>query len=84
MYDQYITVRSVTWGQKGRDVLHQKGIQCQLLRAPREIAPGGCAYALAMPVKDGAMAQRILDRNGIRWVGSYLRRPDGSFARIER
>ena len=83
MYSLYLTLRSVTWGQKGKDALTQAGMRPRLLRAPREIAPGGCAYALALPERDAALARQILDRAGVRWVGSFLRRPDGSFVRLE-
>ena len=84
MYDYYMTVRSVTWGQKGRETLQRAGIRCRLLRAPREIAPGGCAYALALRAYDEAQARALLDRASVRWVGSYYRHPDGSFERAER
>lgn len=84
MFDLYLTVRSVTWGQKGRDALTQAGVRCSLLRAPRQIAPGGCAYALALPERDGFRAVTILERSGVRYVSVYQRRPDGSFVRLER
>lgn len=84
MYDCYLTVRSVTWGQKGRDALDRAGLRCRLLRAPREIAPGGCAYALSLPQRDGIRAEAVLDRAGVPVAGSWIRRSDGSFARLER
>ena len=83
MYDLFITFRSVTHGQKGRDALSQAGIRCQLLRAPREIAPGGCAYAGALPERDANRARALLNRAGARSVGFWLRRSDGSFARLD-
>ena len=84
MYDCYFTVRSVTWGQKGRDALDRAGLRCRLLRAPREIAPGGCAYAISLPERDGIRARAVLDRAGITVAGSWIRRADGSFARLDR
>ena len=82
MYELFVTFRSVTYGQKGRDVLTQNGIRCRLQRAPREIAPSGCAYALALSERDGNLARAILERAGIRSAGSWLRRSDGSFVRL--
>lgn len=84
MYDCYLTVRSVTRGQKGKDALNRAGIRCSLLRAPREIAPGGCAYALALSERDGARARTLMDRAGIPFTGCWLQRPDGSFVRLDR
>lgn len=81
MYDWYYTLRSVTWGQKGRDALRRAGVRCALLRAPREIAPGGCAYALALHREDAGRAAAALARAEVRPEGSWSRLPDGSFGR---
>lgn len=81
MLDLYLTVRSVTPGQKGRDALNRAGLRCRLLRAPAATAPRGCAYALAVPRAEGSRALSILDRAGVRAEGCWLRRPDGSFER---
>ena len=83
MYDFYITLRSVTMGQKGRDALNRAGLSCRLLRAPREIAPEGCAYALFLRRRDGDRARTILDQSGVRAAGCFLRRQDGSYVRLE-
>ena len=83
MLDYYFTVRSVTPGQKGRDALNRAGLRCGLLRAPAVTAPRGCAYALAVRRADASRAAAILDRAGVRTEGRWLRRPDGSFERVE-
>lgn len=84
MYDFYMTVRSVTWGQKGRDALTKAGLRCALLRAPREISDGSCAYALATRRRDAERAQTVLTQAGVGWQGCFLQRQDGSFMRMER
>lgn len=83
MYDFYMTVRSVTWGQKGRDALANAGLRCALLRAPREISAGSCAYALATRRHDAERAKTVLSQAGVSWQGCYFLRHDGSFARME-
>ena len=83
MLNYYLTVRSVTQGQKGRDALAREGVRCRLLRAPRELGTKGCAYALALRQEDGGRALRILDRAGVRVEGRWLRRGDGSLGRAE-
>ena len=83
MYDLYLTLRSVTPAQRGRSVLERAGLACAMLRAPREIAPGGCAYALALRARDGRRAAELLDRADIAVEGRWLRRPEG-FVRLER
>ena len=74
MYDFYMTVRSVTWGQKGRDALTKAGLRCALLRA----------YALATRRRDAERAQTVLTQAGVGWQGCFLQRQDGSFMRMER
>lgn len=81
MYELYMTLRSVTPGQKGRDALRRAGVGCELIRAPRDIAPGGCAYALALRDRDRDRALLTLDRAGLRPEGIYRRGADGSFER---
>ncbi|MBR7010437.1 MAG: DUF3343 domain-containing protein [Oscillospiraceae bacterium] len=82
MYDMYLTVRSVTRGQKGRDVLSRAGLRCALVRAPRAIAPGGCAYALALRRGDEARALRLLERAGVPVEGCWISGADGRFERV--
>ena len=81
MFDLYMTVRSVTRGQKGSDALGRAGIGHRLLRAPRSIAPGGCAYALALARRDGTGAVGVLDRAGVTVEERWLREPGGAFRR---
>ena len=81
MHDLYLTVRSVTPAQKGRDALLRAGLDCRMLRAPRQTAPKGCGYALALAVRDGAAALRVLDRAGVRVEGVWRRLPEGGFER---
>lgn len=83
MYDLYMTVRSVTPAQRGRAVLEQAGLRCVLLRAPREIAPGGCAYALALHSGQAERARALLRRAGVSWEGVWLQSREG-FERLER
>ena len=82
MQNIYLTVRSVTPGQKGREALERAGIRCRLRRAPGAIAPGGCAYALVLPAEAEPEALEIRERAGVRVEGRYLRDPEGSFRRL--
>jgi len=81
MYDFYLTLRSVTPAQKGREAMRRAGIPCALLRAPRAIAPGGCAYALALRSRDRDRALAALERAALRPEGLWLRSGSGSFER---
>ena len=82
MNDLYLTVRSVTRGQKGRELLTRAGIRCALVRAPRAIAPEGCAYALTLRRGDAVQAKNLLDRGGVRVEGRWLRGPGDRFEQV--
>lgn len=81
MYRFYLTVRSVTPGQKGSAALRRGGIAHRLVRAPRAIAPEGCAYALTVRGSDLKKAVSLLEGEGVAIRGVYLRQEDGSFGR---
>ena len=83
MYDIYLTLRSVTRGQKGKGILDRAGIPNALLRAPRQIAEGGCGYALALRQRDRSRARELLALARLPVEGSFLRSPDGSFTRLQ-
>ncbi|MBQ6160339.1 MAG: DUF3343 domain-containing protein [Oscillospiraceae bacterium] len=78
----YFTVRSVTPGQKGSAALRRGGIDHRLVRAPRVIAPEGCAYALTVREAELGKAAGLLEREGVAVRGVFLRQEDGSFERV--
>ena len=84
MNEIYFTMRSITRGQKGRDVLRRAGLRCSLLRAPGTLGERGCAYALTLERRDARRAAALLEENGLRPEGIYFRGPDGSFGRADR
>ena len=54
MKSYYITFRSVTYAQRGEQILRRAGINCILLRTPGKMAMRGCGYSLR--VREGAFA----------------------------
>ncbi len=47
--NQYlITVRSVTFAQRGERLLREKGFGCTLQRTPRSMEERGCGYSLRL------------------------------------
>lgn len=82
MYDIYFTLRSVTRGQRGSEVLARAGIPRALIRAPREVAAGGCGYALTVRSRDSLRAWEALTRSGVPVEGTWRRLPGGGFERL--
>ena len=71
MEPMLLIVRSVTLGQRGKELLSASGIPAALLRSPRQYAPAGCAYALRLHERDAARAVRLLRRAEIPFTGPY-------------
>ena len=82
MYNVYWILRSVTPAQKASAALNRIGLQHRLLRAPRILAPEGCAYALTLRERDLERARILLEREAAPAEAVYLRLGDGTFQRV--
>ena len=56
----FITVRSVTFGQRAESVLRKGGIACTLQRTPRWMEEQGCGYCLRLRTEDVRPAVQLL------------------------
>jgi len=56
----FITVRSVTFGQRAESVLRKGGITVTLQRTPRWMEEQGCGYCLRVRTGDITSALRLL------------------------
>lgn len=56
----FITVRSVTFGQRAESVLRKGGVLCTLQRTPRWMEEQGCGYCLRVRSDDISSALRLL------------------------
>ena len=56
----FITVRSVTFGQRAEQVLKRGGIGCTLQRTPRWMEEQGCGYCLRLRTGNIAAAVQLL------------------------
>ena len=83
MYDVYLILRSVTYGQIARAALDRANIPGRLIRSPRELAPSGCAYALLISARDFRYAVQLLKAERIVPTGCFQKMPDGSFVSLE-
>ena len=48
----FITVRSITFGQRGESVLRKGGMNCSLQRTPAWMEEQGCGYCLRLRTDD--------------------------------
>ena len=56
----FITVRSVTFGQRAESILRKGGLVCSLQRTPRWMEEQGCGYCLRLRTDDIMPAVRLL------------------------
>ena len=78
----YITLRSVTYAQRGERVLNAAGIRCTLLRTPRWMEEQGCGYCLRLWTDDPVPAAEQLRRNKVPMRKIYAQRGDGQLEEV--
>ena len=79
----YITFRSVTFAQRGEQLLQKSGIRAALLRTPKWMESKGCGYCLRLWMADPAEPVDLLRRQGIAFGKVYRQAADGQLEEIE-
>ena len=68
----FITVRSVTFGQRAESVLRKGGIPCTLQRTPRWMEEQGCGYCLRLRTADILPAVQMLRSAQVPYQRVYV------------
>ena len=84
MRNCYITFRSVTYAQRGEQILSKANIRCNLQRTPRWMEEQGCGYALKLWTQDIQPVVKILRENKIQLRKVYVQREDGEMEEIKQ
>lgn len=74
----YITFRSVTFAQRGEQVLQRSGIRSSLLRTPKWMEAQGCGYSLRIWTDDVGRAVKLLRENKVPMRKVYAQMTDGT------
>ena len=74
----YITFRSVTFAQRGEQVLNKGGFRCALLRTPKWMEAQGCGYSLRVFTQDIREAMALLRKYKVMLRKLYIQQPDGT------
>ncbi len=77
MNHYYITFRSVTFAQRGEQLLGRGGVRCSLQRTPRWMEEQGCGYALRVWTTDISQAVELLRKGKVPLRRVYLQKEDG-------
>jgi len=78
----FITVRSVTFGQRAESVLRKGGISCSLQRTPRWMEEQGCGYCLRLCTEDIMPAVRLLRTGQVPFRRVYVQGRDGEVEEV--
>lgn len=73
----YITFRSVTYAQRGEQVLNRAGIRCMIHRTPKWMEEQGCGYSLRLRTDSANVALKALKQAGVTWRKVYLQGRNG-------
>lgn len=79
----FITVRSVTFGQRAESVLKKGGHSCSLQRTPRWMEEQGCGYCLRLRTDDVMPAVRLLRSAQVPFRRVYVQSLHGEVEEVQ-
>lgn len=82
MKNYFITVRSVTYAQRGEQILSRRGYRCWVQRTPRWMEEQGCGYCLKVRSMEISGAAQILLDAGVPIRKVYAQRQDGQLEEL--
>ena len=82
MKTYYITFRSVTFAQRGEQVLKESGIRCGILRTPKWMEAQGCGYSLRVWTEDIHGILELLREKQVRLRKIYVQKQDGALEEL--
>ena len=82
MYVFFITVRSVTFGQRAESVLRKGGISCSLQRTPRWMEEQGCGYCIRLRRDDVMPAVELLRSAQVPFRRVYVQLRSGEVEEV--
>jgi len=78
----YITFRSVTFAQRGEQLLQKSGIRAALLRTPKWMENQGCGYSLRIRTADLMPVISLLREKAIAFRRVYVQLEDGTLEEV--
>ena len=78
----FITFRSVTYAQRGEQVLRSAGIGCTLQRTPRWMEQQGCGYCLRLRENMARRAVELLRLSRVPLRRVYAQDPGGEMKEL--
>lgn len=73
----FVTFRSITFAQRGQEVLRRGGVSASLSRTPRWMEEKGCGYRLSVPEDKLHKATALLQGSSIAYSKVYCPESEG-------
>lgn len=77
MLTYFITVRSITFGQRAESILRKSGVSCSLQRTPKWMEEQGCGYCIRLRTRDIMPAITLLRAKQVPFRRVYVMGEDG-------
>ena len=77
MLTYFITVRSITFGQRAESILRKCGVSCSLQRTPKWMEEQGCGYCIRLRTRDIMPAITLLRAKQVPFRRVYVMGEDG-------
>jgi len=78
----FITVRSITFGQRAEAALRRGGIPCTLQRTPAWMEEQGCGYCLRLRTGDVMPAVKLLRSAQVPFRRVYVQEQSGEVVEV--
>ena len=78
----YFTFRSVTFAQRGEQILKKAGVRADLMRTPKWMESQGCGYSLRIRTGDLLAVSSLLREKAIAFRRVYMQKEDGSLEEV--
>lgn len=82
MKSYFITFRSITYAQRGEQILNREGYPCRLRRTPRWMEERGCGYGVEVKLRALEDGLRLLRQIQIPWRKTWLLNPGGEVEEV--
>ena len=82
MHVYFITVRSITFGQRAERVLRKNGLICSLQRTPGWMQEKGCGYCLRLRTADIRPAVQLLKTAQVPYQRVYVQDGEGEVEEV--
>ena len=79
----YITFRSVTYAQRGEQILNKAGVRASLIRTPKWMETQGCGYSLQLRTGELVTIVALLREKAVPFRKVYIQNPEGRLEEVE-